>query len=260
MRIAIRSVISDVKSSRHWRLIRWPSYAGGVLLCCLIPGAIVNMIVMPLVTRHWSEFPAPTIIGKDLREVETVLKNKGLRLGIESKQYSPSAPEGIIIDQVPRPQAMVKKDRRIMVIVSAGARMTVVPFVRGYTMRQAQLMLEEAGLTIGGESYTRDDSLPPGVVISSIPTGGGSVPAGTVVNLLINEADELGLVTVPILVGENIKKAEAILEERGLVLGAVDREVDAVLLPGTVVRQSVPAGEQVRRGTAIDLTMATEGR
>ena len=147
-----------------------------------------------------------------------------------------------------------------MVIISAGTRMTVAPLVRGYTSRQAQLMLDEAGLSLGGESYARDDSLPPGVIISSIPTGGGSVPMGTIVNLLVNEADEFGLVTVPILVGENIKKAEAILEERGLVLGAVDREADAYLLPGTVVRQSVPAGEQVRRGTAIDLTMTTEDR
>jgi serine/threonine-protein kinase len=260
MKIKVRSMISDLKASRHWRLARWPYYAGIVLLSFLIVGTIGNLIVMPLVTRHWSEFPAPSVIGRDLREAEAILKEEGLRLGIESRQHSPTVTEGVILDQVPRPRAMVKKDRRVMVIISAGTRMTVVPLVRGYTSRQAQLMLDEAGLSLGGESYARDDSLPPGVIISSIPTGGGSVPMGTIVNLLVNEADEFGLVTVPILVGENIKKAEAILEERGLVLGAVDREADAYLLPGTVVRQSVPAGEQVRRGTAIDLTMTTEDR
>jgi len=253
-----RSFIWRLKSSRHWPVLRWPLYAAGLMVCFVLLGTVANTIVMPLVTRHGSEFPTPSVVGKNLREAESILKAGGLRLEIESRQHSPAVPEGVIMDQVPRPYAMVKKNRRIKVVVSAGARMTVVPFLRGYTPRQSQLMLEEAGLEIGGESYARDDSLPAGVVVSSIPAGGGSVPAGTVVNILINKTDAFGLVTVPILVGENIKKAEAMLNRQGLVLGAVYREIDAVLLPGTVVRQSVAAGLRVRRGTAVDLTIAKE--
>jgi beta-lactam-binding protein with PASTA domain len=247
-----------LKTSRYWWLIRWLYYAFGVLLVFITVAIIGNAIVMPLVTRHGTEFPTPSIIGKNLREGEAILKAAGLRIEIESRQHSPSVPEGVILDQVPPPQAMVKKNRRIKVIVSSGARMTVVPFLRGYTPRQAQLMLDEAGLSMGGESFARDDSLPSGVVVSSIPAGGGSVPAGTVVNIMINEADEFELVTVPILVGENIKVAESLLDRRGLILGAIYREIDSVLLPGTVLRQSVEAGEQVRRGTSINLTIASE--
>jgi serine/threonine-protein kinase len=213
---------------------------------------------MPLITRHGSEFPTPLVKGKSLREAEAILKTQGLRIEIESRQHSPNIPENVIIAQVPKSGSMVKKGRRVKVVVSAGAQMTVVPFLRGYTPRQAELMLEETGLQIGGESFCRDDSLPGGVVVSSIPAGGGSVPVGTVVNILINETDEFALVTVPILVGENIKKAESMLDGRGLKLGAVYHEIDEVLLPGTVVRQSVGAGEQVRRGTAVDVTITKD--
>jgi beta-lactam-binding protein with PASTA domain len=48
------------------------------------------------------------------------------------------------------------------------------------------------------------------------------------------------------------------LDGRGLVLGAVYLEIDEVLLPGTVVRQSIGAGEQARRGTGVDLTITKE--
>lgn len=258
MRGRLKSYFSLVRSSRYWPILRWPYYAVAVFICFVLLAVFGNSVVMPLVTRHGSEFPTPSVVGKSLREAEGLLKAAGLRIDIESHQHSPAVPEGVILDQMPRPQAMVKKNRQVKVVVSAGARMTVVPFLRGYTPRQVQLMLEETGLALGGESYVRDDSLPAGVVVSAIPAAGGSVPVGTVVNIFINETDEFSLTTVPILVGENIKKAEAMLDQRGLVLGAVFREVDAVLLPGTVVRQSIAAGEQVRRGMPVDLTITKE--
>ncbi len=247
-----------MKASRHWPLYRWPLYAGVVFFILLFFAFVGDVIVMPLVTRHGDEFPTPALVGKNLREAETILKILDLRIEIESYQHSPSIPEGVVLDQYPPAQAMVKADRRIKVVVSSGARITMVPFLRGYTVRQSQFMLDEAGLMIGGESYTRNDSLPPGVVVGSIPAGGGSVPVGTIVNVLVNENDEFALVTVPILVGENIKKAENMLDLRGLVLGSVYHEVDSVLLPGTVVNQSVAAGLQVRRGSPVDLTITSE--
>lgn len=258
MRNKISAYFQRVSSSRFWPILRWPCYAGVLFVGFVVLATLGNTVVMPLVTRHGAEFPTPSVVGKSLREAETLLKARGLRIEIESRQHSPRVPENVIIDQVPRPKAMVKKNRRIKVIVSAGAKMTVVPFLRGYTLRQAELMLTETGLVLGGESFCRDDSLPGGVVVSSIPAARGSVPVGTVVNIFINETDEFALVTVPILVGENIKKAEALLDSRGLVLGAIYHEIDQVLLPGTVVRQSIGAGEQVRRGTAMDLTITKE--
>ncbi|MFC1476198.1 PASTA domain-containing protein [Candidatus Zixiibacteriota bacterium] len=258
MRGMIPAYYQRMKTSRYWPLLRWPYYAGLLFITFVFLSMLANAVVLPLITRHGSEFPTPLVRGKSLREAEGILKAQGLRIEIESRQHSPKIPENVIIDQVPKSGSMVKKGRRVKVIVSAGARMTVVPFLRGYTLRQAELMLEETGLMIGGESFCRDDSLPGGVVVSSIPTGGGSVPVGTVVNILINETDEFALVTVPILVGENIKKAEALLDGRGLRLGAVYREIDEVLLPGTVVRQSIGAGEQVRRGSTVDVTITKE--
>ncbi len=250
---------AKLRQSRYWGLIRWPYYAAGVALVFLIFGIFANTIVMPMVTRHGSEFPTPQLIGKSVREAEQLLRAAGLRIDIESRQHSPAIPENVIIDQVPRPRALVKEGRRVKVIVSAGAQMTVVPFLRGYTPRQAELMLEETGLVLGGQTYARDDSLPGGVVVGSIPAAGGSVPIGSAVNIKINEADMHSLVTVPILVGENIKKAEALLDGRGLELGAVYHELDEVLLPGTVVRQSITAGTRVPRGSTIDLTISQEG-
>jgi beta-lactam-binding protein with PASTA domain len=258
MRGKIPAYFDRVRSSRSWPILRWPCYAGLLFFGFAFLATLGNTVVMPLITRHGSEFPTPLVKGKSLREAEAILKIQGLKIEIESRQHSPKIPENVIIDQVPKSGSLVKKNRRIKVIVSAGARMTVVPFLRGYSLRQSELMLEETGLMIGGESFCRDDSLPGGVVVSSIPAGGGSVPVGTVVNILINETDEFALVTVPILVGENIKKAEAMLDGRGLVLGAVYLEIDEVLLPGTVVRQSIGAGEQVRRGTGVDLTITKE--
>jgi serine/threonine-protein kinase len=76
-------------------------------------------------------------------------------------------------------------------------------------------------------------------------------------NLLDNDGQTGVQVTVPNVVGE--RRAEAIddLEARGLEVGVITPvpAADESQVPGTVLEQDPPAGEEVDRGTAVDLTV-----
>jgi hypothetical protein len=62
-------------------------------------------------------------------------------------------------------------------------------------------------------------------------------------------------VEVPSVIGKTEPQATAILEGAGLRKGSVGSRV-AAARPGTVIAQKPPAGDRVRRGTAIALVLA----
>jgi formylglycine-generating enzyme required for sulfatase activity len=64
------------------------------------------------------------------------------------------------------------------------------------------------------------------------------------------------LVEVPSVVGSNATEARDLLEAAGLVLGNRSEE-ESREPEGTVLRQAIPAGGRVERGTAVDLVVAT---
>ncbi len=64
--------------------------------------------------------------------------------------------------------------------------------------------------------------------------------------------------TVPDITGLSVPEAAAVLNQNGLALGAQASEPwteSATFEPGAVSLQSLPAGQTVERGTAVDVTV-----
>jgi serine/threonine-protein kinase len=227
------------------------------LVALLVLFEIMNLGVMPIVTRHNEEFSLPNIVGMTTTEAEPVLREADLFLQVTSEEYHPDKPTGTILSQFPVGGTMVKSGRTIKAVTSLGQKAVAVPDLSGFSIRQARLILETAGFKMGDIQWTTTDSLPEKVVVFSYPNKGTMIPFGSTVNLMINQGAHEQTVFVPSLVGLSLEEAKARLEERGLKIGLVTHTVDENYLPETVLEQSEEAGMELLPGEEVDVVVSS---
>jgi len=221
---------------------------------------LVDRVIMPVVVHSGREYLLPDITNLSLKEAEEILQKKDLSLKVLAEEYNPSKPPGTILSQSPNPRAKVKKGRIVKVVVSKGEKIVQVPNLKGVSLRQAGLMLEEEGLEVGEINWIPSDSLPENVVVGSSPSFGLSVPLGMSVNLEVSLGVSPDTVMMPNLAGKSLEEARNILKELSLEIGEIKYEAKQRLPPGTILEQFPEEGTKIPRGSNIDLTVSTKGK
>ncbi len=215
-----------------------------------------DLIIMPAIVNHGNELTMPDIIGIDKKVAAKKLEDMKLRFQITTEEFHSFYPKGYVIGQVPAVGAKVKAGATVRVTISKGAPSATVPHLKGISLREARLMIENAGLTLGDIVWFEDMSLPDGVVIESNPPAGTQLRQNTEVQLVVNRLGEIATVNVPALVGLDYAEAKAIIERSGLMLGEVKYKRDDRILPESVLSQSIAPGTAVPRWTKIDLVIS----
>jgi serine/threonine-protein kinase len=218
---------------------------------------VMNSVVMPIVTRHGSEFALPNIVGYEYKDAEYILDKLGLKMEVTSEEYHPDKPEGTILSQYPEALIQVKSGRSIKVVKSSGQKLVEIPVLAGFSVRQAKLNIEAAGLELGDIAWTFSDSLPERVVVFSYPPSGSDIPHGSKVNLMVNRGRLSGIVFMPQLVGKSFDETAQIIDDLGLKIGLVTHVRNENYLPGTVLEQSVEQATELEVGEEIDLIVST---
>jgi serine/threonine-protein kinase len=135
-----------------------------------------------------------------------------------------------------------------------GPRNVPAPALRGLSQEQALAELRDAGLTVGEVREQYSDQ-PFGTVLAQSPEADLLLRAGGSVQLVLSRGTEMAVVPVE-LVGLQRKEAEALLVERGLVLGeAVPR--DGNVPAGTILAVTPEPGTQVPTGTPVAVVVAS---
>ncbi|MCK4403619.1 MAG: PASTA domain-containing protein [candidate division Zixibacteria bacterium] len=239
------------------RPIRYPLLLLGTIATLFLLLLLADRVIMPLVV-HWGEARAvPDLTDLSLEEVEDISKRKGLNLQVLAEVYDPTKPPGTILSQIPPPNTRVREGRIVKITVSKGGKTVLVPKLEGISIRQAELLLVHEGLELGEVSWTSSGSFPEDVVIASTPLFGTSVPHGMSVNLRVSLGIKPDTVVVPDLLGMNLDESKKILREIGLGLGKTKVKVNNDFLPGTILKQSLPPGEKIERGSKINLEVST---
>jgi serine/threonine-protein kinase len=217
---------------------------------------IVDSIVLPIITRHGTEFPVPDFVGQKMVEARMTLIDLELGFEIASEEYSPGKEKGLILGQFPIGGTKVKSGRAVKFVVSLGQKMVPIPDVAGLSVRQARLNLETAGLTIGDIAWAFSDTLPEKMVVVSYPPAGTEVTTGAPVTLMVNRGRSADFTYVPRLVGLTLDEAQQRLADKQLVSGIITRQLNDQYLPETVLEQSVVAGSELEPGTEIDMVIS----
>jgi serine/threonine-protein kinase len=216
---------------------------------------LVDWLLLPSLLHDKGVVKVPDVTGKQLAEAEKILEKSGLRVQSVSDQFSESVPSGAIINQNPKADEEVKKDRGVYLIVSKGQETLKMPNLIGQPIRTARLTLTNAGLLIGTVDYQSSDLYGKDTVIRQSKPKDASVPYNTTINITVSSGAEMQ-VAVPSLVAKSFEEINKILQESGLGLGEVTYEKNSTYTPNTVLSQSPEAGTLVNTGAKVNVTIS----
>lgn len=100
-----------------------------------------------------------------------------------------------------------------------------------------------------------NETIASGNVIRTTPEADTTVAAGQQVTVYVSSGPDTA--QVPTLSGINETEARTALETAGLSVGSIRRQDDPALAAGTVISSSVEAGQQIAKGTAVNLVVAS---
>lgn len=127
----------------------------------------------------------------------------------------------------------------------------VVPTLLQLSRETALLSLQRASLKLGKETYEPSYAAP-GTVIAQNPDPGDEIPASESVDIVVAKP---ATVIVPDVVTMNLGDAKSLLAAQGLSIGKISEQASS-MKEGTIIQQSIPAGDKVETGTPIDLVVA----
>lgn len=229
----------------------------------------VVSILLNLFTRHNRSNEVPDFSGLNMHEAEKAARHAGsLRIEVNDSLYVPAYEGGIILDQLPKPGTHVKSGRRIFVTVNSyKQKMVRIPYVTGYSLRQAKNNLEVVGLEIDKLVFKPD--IANNNVLEQLYNGkvilrGSTLEAeqGSGVTLVVGLGADQPSPVVPKLVGFPLSEAKSRIWGAGLNVGNVEFDPDITLLNRNEAKVYVQAPEQGSRaaaGTAVTLKLSLDG-
>ena len=236
-----------------------------VLLAALagafVVGVLVfNRILMPRFVQHGAVVTVPELVGLGLEEARAVCTGLGLQLREEDRRHAAGVPNDQVLSQIPNAGGVVKPGRVVRVHLSLGTEEVSIPDVRGLTLRQATLQLENAHLSVGRISkvYARQDADAEGQVVQAMrPRPGEPVTSGGKVDLVVAASSQPEPFLVPDFGGRSLEEARKQIEAQGFRVGRITYRSKAGSYPGTVLEHFPAAGALILRGETIDLVAST---
>ncbi len=236
--------------------------------CSIIVVIFLAILSLNLITRHNKQFEVPDFVGIDLKEAVKLAEKGELDICINDSLYNSHLKGGVILDQNPKAGSKVKKGRRIFVVINSyNQRKIELPYVTGYSLRQAKNILETNGLNIDEIRYKEDmgtnsviEQRVGGKVINA--DSHEMVYVGSSVTLVVGlNASDDPTVIVPKVVGLTLAEAKSRLWERGLNVGSLryDEDIDiAKQDKAKVYIQSPEQAEIVRLGNKVTLRLTLD--
>ena len=138
------------------------------------------------------EIDVPNVVGYEVTQAETILEDDYGFHVTHGYEYSDEVEKDRVISQDPVSTQKVAKGSTIKIIVSNGPEIkeTEVPDLRGKTQQEAEAMLTNAKLKLGGTSEEYSATVPAGQVITQSTSYGTKVTEGSSVDITISKGPE----------------------------------------------------------------------
>lgn len=258
------------RNNESWWRKAWNNYVVRnvvLALSVLVIALFLVNILLNVFTRHNRYIAVPEFLNLTLDEATRLSRQDKLRIEINDSLYVPAFDPGVILEQRPSAGTQVKPGRRIYVTInSSQQKMTEVPYVAGYSLRQAKNILETAGLEIDNLVYVSDiatNNVLEQRVGAVTMTADSRVQAriGSGVTLTVGKAPAAGPVAVPRVVGLPLREAKSRIWEAGLNIGGISLEdgIDQMnMRQARVYSQSPDQGRRVELGTGVSIRLSLD--
>lgn len=173
----------------------------------------------------------------------------------DSKEYSDSVEAGRIIRQSPAADKQVEIGTKILLVVSLGQRNDNMPDVIEMKANEAERLIKSLDMNLTIRIKTvYDEKIQKDRVVRTEPEVGDQLHEGQTVTIYVSLGPETPTVKVPKVEGEKLTKAVTLLTKAGLEYKKT--YVDSDLEKNTVVSQSIDPGEEVEKGTVVELEIS----
>lgn len=237
---------------RRWRELGL-TLAAAVL--AFVTGLFVfNSLVMPRLIHREGQVRVPDLTNLTEEQAARELSRVGLPMSRAGERFDPTVARGRVMQQDPPAGTPVRGRRRVSVFVSLGEEYSTVPSLAGESRRSAELLLERAGLRIGGVTRAPSEVMAEGLVVATDPPVESVLPNNREVSLLLSSGPGDEVFVMPDLTGRDLGNMRRQFEARGF----------EVLTPpegpatGPIVSQAPQAGTRLVRGQRV--AMQTAGR
>ena len=236
---------------RHSHRFRDSMVVLGLSLIAFTVGlGVFNGFVMPRLIHSTGEVQVPDLANLTLEQAERAMRPAGLALSRAGERFDPGVPRGFILGQEPAAGTPVRIHTRVRVTVSLGEEFSSVPELFGESRRGAQLLLERAGLRLGGMTHALTDEVGQDLVVTSDPPAESILPRGAEVALLVSGGSGPEEYVMPDLAGRELNGVRRQLEALGF---RVDVPPGAPSV-GAIGSQTPPAGSRVTRDAVVILS------
>lgn len=218
---------------------------------------LFNKVLMPALVKQGSVVIVPDLRNASEAEARKMLSRLGLMMRVERSDYDSQVPVGFILSQLPDANESLKPGRSVVVVVSLGTRVRMVPDLRGMTQRQARNLLQSEGLDVGRVARVQHTGDTRERVVATSPPVGDEVHEGELVDIVVSMPGGANVFLMPDLTSQDLFFVREKLEKLGFRIASVRYEDREGVYPNTIIDQSPEPGEQIREGESIELVASS---
>lgn len=233
-------------------------------VCAFIVIIFLVQLSLNFITRHGQVLEVPDFSGVTMEEALKVA-GKSYRFEINDSLYLPERRPGIVLDQIPKPGSKVKSGRRIFITVNSfQPRKAEIPYVTGFSLRQAKNNIDVAGFEVDRLEYVPDIAV--NNVLRQVYDGRvitadskTEAPVGAGITLVVG-GDSVP-VRVPKVIGVPFRSAKNRLIEQGFNIGKIVEDegiTEANITEARVYRQEPQMDSRRYLGTPVDIYLTLD--
>ena len=230
-------------------LLKWVLITG--FACFVVGYLLITLLFFPGFGRS-PIVTVPDLTGRTLGQADRALDRSGLDLLRGGTLPNARVRQGRVLMQTPLPGEEVARGTQVRIVLSSGPEMRQVPAVRGLSRVDAIGLLQRFGYRVALQNV--HDRREEGTILGLRPAAGARAAVGSVVTMVISAGPPS--VLVPSVMGMERGQAAARLEAGGLALGRVSYDPSSLEPAGTVVAQAPVAGDSLRMGSGVRVTLA----
>lgn len=208
-----------------------------VPFACFIFGYTFSYLLV-----HKSEILVPSALGKNIQEAAGILSSNNLGMRILAEREEAALPEGMVLDQIPKPGRKIRPNQHVFVLVSKHHTNKIAPDL--YNKKLGEVVEWARKNKIDLKIITASSQYPKDVCFAQSPAQGGRLVRKRVTVYISGGRKTYHI--MPKLVGEQLQNIQALLK-------SVNAEVDVVrsnaLIPadssGAILDQKPMAGSIV---------------
>ncbi|MGN1480464.1 Stk1 family PASTA domain-containing Ser/Thr kinase [Porcipelethomonas sp.] len=198
-----------------------------------------------------TEFAMPNLVGMDYNQAHEAYPN--LDIQVDSAEYSDLEKDKIFEQNIPEGDG-VKKGEIVKVKVSLGAKTIKVPNVINYHYITAGEALRAQGLEVEFQ-YQANKDVEEELVFDTEPAALEEVKPGSTVLVYVSKGSDVEEIKMEDFVGKHIDDAKVQCGVWGISVKTEKK--DSGEDEGTILKQSIEAGEKVPADSTITFTVST---